>query len=286
MKSYILSHCLYAVTMYSVSILLCCLPIMAFSDEKLPEVAMPDSLIAPQTIAKPPASLPIPSNSIEPASPASPVLPTTRSVPSMPMSDDSAFDLEPELGFEPFALPALPIGVKIIAQHEWMNESASVDMQRLLPHSSQIQRITIHHTATPQSKNARLSLQGIQRYHQMEKGWADIAYHYLIAPNGKIYAGRNALYQGDSSTDYVLDNNLMIALVGNFEQAPPTAAALLALKNLVVDQLLKYKLRPEAVYTHGEQADTLCPGRYLKDWYVEQGKTAISQQFFASLPAS
>jgi hypothetical protein len=171
----------------------------------------------------------------------------------------------------------------IIAKRSWMNSQLNINNNRLLPHSASIQRITIHHTATVLNKNARFSLRGMQRYHIMEKGWADIAYHYLIAPDGKIYEGRDATYRGSSSTDYELDRNLMIALIGNFEKYSPSASALLSLNNLVVNKLLKYNLKPAAVYTHGEQADTLCPGRHLKNWYEHQGKDAISQQFYASL---
>ena len=33
-------------------------------------------------------------------------------------------------------------------------------------------------------------VRGIQRYHQQNKGWADIAYNYLICRHGYVFVGR------------------------------------------------------------------------------------------------
>jgi N-acetylmuramoyl-L-alanine amidase len=33
-------------------------------------------------------------------------------------------------------------------------------------------------------------VRGIQRYHQQNKGWADIAYNYVICPHGYVFVGR------------------------------------------------------------------------------------------------
>lgn len=230
----------------------------ACASSDIPEVSMPE-VIAPSIPATTPERVVLPSIPLPvPDSPAlSDVLPVSAGVVS-------------RVSVKP---------VVIIPQSAWMKRQLYIDTSRLMPHSLAIQRITIHHTATPQGKNARLSLRGIQRYHIMEKGWADIAYHYLIAADGKIYEGRNAAYVGSSSTDYKLDNNVMIALIGNFEKYPPSVAAMSSLKSLVVDKLINYKLKPEVVYTHGEQTDTLCPGRYLKDWYNNEGREAIVKQF-------
>jgi len=235
----------------------------------IPETSAP--VVIPEAGSAEPISLPpLPSYTSEPASPASPVF-SSAETPSPSIT----------------ALPQLPDKyshpIVIIPKSSWMGKQFRVFFHALVPHSTTIQRITIHHTATPQSKNTPASLRGMQRYHQQEKGWADIAYHYLIAADGKIYEGRNAAYIGSSSTDYPLDNNLMIALIGNFEKYPASAQALSALKNLVLNRLANYQLEPAVVYTHGEQVDTLCPGRYLKNWYENQGKAAISKRFYRSL---
>jgi hypothetical protein len=241
----------------------------------IPE-ALPSTAVIPAAVSEPislpslpaPTPLPsLPSYTSEPASPASPVSSST-------VASSSAL---PQLPTK----PTFPIA--IIPKSSWVNKQFNINSHGLVSHSSAIKRITIHHTATPQGKNTFARLRGMQRYHQQEKGWADIAYHYLIAADGKIYEGRNAAYIGSSSTAYPLDNNLMIALIGNFEKYPPSKQAVSSLKNLVLNRLVNYQLKPTAVYTHGEQADTLCPGRYLKNWYVNQGKAAISKQFYAPL---
>ncbi len=248
--------------------------IASCAGNSIPE-ALPSAVIIPEAVSAPislpslPAPLPpLPSYSSEPRSPASPVSSSTVASSST-------------------TLPQLPTElispIVIIPKSSWMNKQFRINAHALVPHSRAIQRITIHHTATSQGKNTSASLRGMQRYHQQEKGWVDIAYHYLIAADGKIYEGRNAAYIGSSSTAYPLDNNLMIALIGNFEKYPPSEQAVSALKNLVLNRLVNYQLKPTVVYTHGEQADTLCPGRYLKDWYVNQGKAAISKRFYVPL---
>ncbi len=241
----------------------------------IPE-ASPSAIIIPEAVSEPISeSLP----SLPPLPEPLPAYTSASSPPDSPASSPT--------GVSSIALPQLPkkpiYPIVIIPRSSWMNQQFRINRHALVPHSRAIQRITIHHTATPQSKNTPASLRGIQRYHQQEKGWADIAYHYLIAADGRIYEGRNAAYIGSSSTDYPLDNNLMIALIGNFEKYPPSEQALSALKNLVLNRLVNYHLKPTVVYTHGEQADTLCPGRYLKNWYGNQGKAAISKRFYVSL---
>ncbi len=50
----------------------------------------------------------------------------------------------------------------------------------------------IHHEGDFQDYN----VQAIQREHMYGNGWMDIGYHYVVAPDGTIYAGRSNTARG------------------------------------------------------------------------------------------
>src|SRR5262245_4307545 len=70
------------------------------------------------------------------------------------------------------------------------------NLDRMTP----IYRITVHHTATRLASNySRAAADEIRKFqlqHQDEKGWADIGYHFIIDPAGRIWEGRSLQYQG------------------------------------------------------------------------------------------
>ena len=47
-------------------------------------------------------------------------------------------------------------------------------------------------------------------------GWGDVAYHFILDQNGKVYEGRPESVQGRSFTSYSLDNKLLICVLGDF----------------------------------------------------------------------
>lgn len=60
-------------------------------------------------------------------------------------------------------------------------------------------RIVVHHTYQPtaadylshgRDQDRALMVRRIQRYHQIDRGWSDIGYHFLIGPDGVVYEGR------------------------------------------------------------------------------------------------
>ena len=53
----------------------------------------------------------------------------------------------------------------------------------------------VHHTAG-QAKSDDETVKQIQIFHMSGRGWADVGYHFLIGPDGKIFEGRELKYQG------------------------------------------------------------------------------------------
>ncbi len=129
----------------------------------------------------------------------------------------------------------------------------------------QISSITLHHTATPASDPARAKkrILSIQKYHQGHRQYADIAYHYLISEDGTIFEGRDRRIAGETSTNYDPTGHVLVALLGNFEKAPPTKRQWASMIELLAWLCTEFGVSPESISGHRDLAKTLCPGKYL-----------------------
>ena len=52
-----------------------------------------------------------------------------------------------------------------------------------------------------------------------DRNWTDIPYHYLIAPDGTVYEGRNVNTVGETNTEYDPTGHLLICFLGNYRRA-------------------------------------------------------------------
>ncbi|MBF0542795.1 MAG: N-acetylmuramoyl-L-alanine amidase [Candidatus Riflebacteria bacterium] len=153
----------------------------------------------------------------------------------------------------------------IFSRDSW-NATQAVE-SKMIP-QIKITAIVVHHSAgtAPEPDNETKVLKGIQSFHMDDKNWGDTAYHYLIAPSGRIYEGRNSGFQGDSGTKYDLKNKLMICMLGNYQEKDPTAQATKALSELLIAKMKEYELKPENIFGHRDLAVTECPGNKLYQW--------------------
>ena len=136
-----------------------------------------------------------------------------------------------------------------------------------------ITTITVHHTAGPcfwETSTAATAtlIRNIQKFHQNERRWADIGYHYVIDRVGNIWQGRSLQYQGAHAGGSLNEGNIGGAVLGNFCVQKPTAAQYSSLALLVETLCMHLRLSPGRVFTHAEIADTAnlttrCPGPAL-----------------------
>ncbi|MBX3324144.1 MAG: N-acetylmuramoyl-L-alanine amidase [Phycisphaeraceae bacterium] len=138
-----------------------------------------------------------------------------------------------------------------------------------------ISHITVHHDGMPpvalNSMAACASrIETIRNGHR-SKGWADIGYHYVIDPEGRVWEGRTTTLQGAHVKDQN-PGNLGILVLGNFEQQQPTPRALTALDQFLIAQSRQYRIPASRIYTHQELAPTACPGRNLQR-YMDQTRS-------------
>jgi hypothetical protein len=178
----------------------------------------------------------------------------------------------------PTPVPSTPTGYyalpsNVIPRSRWTSQgilasrlTANGDAGRM----GTIQRITVHHDAID---NSGLRSEGdvIRRLNQVRQGhitrrpepFADIGYHFVIDPQGRVWEARPLYYQG-AHVKGQNENNMGVMVLGHFDINRPTPAATAALEAFIVQQMQRYGVPLSRVKTHQEMASTECPGRNLQ----------------------
>lgn len=182
-------------------------------------------------------------------------------------------------GFLSFSLAAEE--VRTIPQREWNRGGVAPVVEKLSEHTGGIRSLVLHHTQTPNEAPAmeQARLRSVRRFHMVEKGWGEVAYHYFIGASGKIYEGRDSRYAGDSGTRYDLDGRLLVCLLGDFSKAKPKDEAIASLVRFVAAKLHEHGLTPGDVVTHRMVAATDCPGDAMQKWFEDEGAIAIARAY-------
>lgn len=143
------------------------------------------------------------------------------------------------------------------------------------PYKSQVPvRITVHHEGTrlEPTADAAKKINAIQTWGMgPDRNWVDIPYHFLIAPNGKIYEGRSVFTVGETATEYDPTGHLLISCLGNLEEQEVQPEQLASLIQLLAYCCKKYNIPYETLATHRDHSrQTTCPGKNLYH-YFENG---------------
>lgn len=133
----------------------------------------------------------------------------------------------------------------------------------------------IRHTAQPHDETPMdEKMRSWQDYHQ-SIGFGDIAYHMVIAADGKIYEGREYQFVGLTRTSYDPTGHFLPSLDGMFDEFwddpddddedPDGAdglseAQLGALIDLLAWASVEFDVDPVEITGHRDHAATACPG--------------------------
>lgn len=107
-----------------------------------------------------------------------------------------------------------------------------------------------------------------------QRGWADIAYHFVIDRAGRVWQGRPLVYQGAHVKGHN-EHNLGICLLGNFDMQRPSAAQCASLDTFVQFIRNVYQVPTDRIFTHGELGTTSCPGKQLQAFVSRQRPTWV-----------
>lgn len=161
----------------------------------------------------------------------------------------------------PATLPEAGPGPRVVAVAAWGG--------RVLEPPARAQRVThltLHHQGLLWAADADVAayLRRLQTWSQQARGWADLPYHYIVAPDGAVYAGRSPARAGETNTAYDPNGHVQVMLLGNFEIQHPTPQQWAATVGLLSRLLQEHRLPVSAFGVHRQHADqTVCPGAHL-----------------------
>ena len=161
----------------------------------------------------------------------------------------------------------------MVKREQWGSKAKPISVFRMQTPSW----ITIHHAGELWKKGddpaefvRHMQIWG-QNRPSLEKAprntyWPDLPYHFLIAPDGRIFEGRPVEYEPETNTNYTVNGNIGVEMMGDFEKQRPSLAEIKSCVALSAWLSQKYNIKLDHVRTHMDAApnQTDCPG---KDFY-------------------
>lgn len=128
------------------------------------------------------------------------------------------------------------------------------------PWTESLMYVIVHHTADPGPRrgDVRRYLREIQRFHQETRGWNDIAYNYLIDPEGIVWEGRPFGVVGAHAPGYNT-RGIGVCFMGTYTSKEPSPLQVDAFYDLL-RRLEARGVRITDTYPHRRVYATSCPG--------------------------
>ena len=151
------------------------------------------------------------------------------------------------------------------------------------PAATPTHHVIVHHSASNLTDSNYVAVvRSIYLYHTQVRGWDDIGYNFVIDPAGVLYQARDP--QGVDDPDHIKGAHFCgknsytmgVCLLGNYQQARPSSAALKTLNHLLTWKMHKEGLNPldsmlhpvgsssavwlPVIAPHRAGCATLCPG--------------------------
>lgn len=168
--------------------------------------------------------------------------------------------------------------VKIISRDNWGAKPNKTKFSKL----GEVKGLVVHWSAYPVAIGNQAEMdqcKTIQRLHQEDRGWNDVAYNFLVGDTGQIYEGRgfgnrSAAQGGNSRQEINYNNKHYVAvcwLGGSKPTDQPSAEARAAISWLY--EQVGGELRP-----HSSFKQTDCPGDAWRQWIIEKNNPSISNK--------
>ena len=158
---------------------------------------------------------------------------------------------------------------RIHRRSEWGARSTKSNVEPM----DKVTRITIHHSAGKSfwdhSNGATADhIRKIQKYHQSNRGWADIGYHFIVDRAGDVWEGRKLRYQGAHAGGHANRGNIGVVVLGDYTRQDLRSRQGQNLSRLVEFLSDRFGVPAYRVYTHQElkPGKTACPGPELSHW--------------------
>ena len=167
--------------------------------------------------------------------------------------------------------------MNIITRGEWGAKPA-VGVTNLVP--SRVALCVLHHTTGTYSGSGQ-TVRNIQAFHQgPTRKWADIAYSFLVAPDGTIFEGRGWGKQGAHTKGYN-SSSVGIAFIGDGRlPVPAPALASIAWLGSEADRRFGTLRR----VGHRDVGSTVCPGDALHGRWMSGAAVTVPDVVSAPEP--
>ena len=177
----------------------------------------------------------------------------------------------------------------MIDQSVWREDLEFNEFERIV---QSVNNIIIHHSATSNSlTNYTNVVRNIYIYHTQTRGWSDIGYNFLVAPDGTIFKGRDP---GNFDQDNVMgahfcgrnSGTMGICMMGTYTDISPSDDAINALEEILSWKSFKDELEPLQTFSHPlnenlgviaghrDGCATECPGEVLYN-QISSIKTSV-----------
>lgn len=161
--------------------------------------------------------------------------------------------------------------MEYVTRAEWGAREAEPDMSAM-PKAT-VRKIVAHHTAEPPPTDpagahdeahdaAAGQVRAIQAVHMDTRGFSDIAYHWLIAPDGALYEGRAMVWVGAHAGPECNPGSIGVATLSTDTLTDHAKSAFLELRAWLTQQ--GYDVAE--VEPHSSCNATSCPGDEWRAW--------------------
>ena len=166
--------------------------------------------------------------------------------------------------------------MKIINRDMWGAKPNKTKFSKL----GEVKGLVVHWSAYPVAVGNQAEMdqcKTIQRLHQVDRGWNDIAYNFLVGDTGQIYEGRGfgnrSAAQGGNSREETNHNNkhyIAVCWLGGSKPTDKPSAEARAAVSWLYEQV-GGELRP-----HSSFKQTQCPGDEWRQWIIEKKSPPVS----------
>lgn len=160
--------------------------------------------------------------------------------------------------------------MKEITREQW----GAVPPKKAYSKNIDIKGLAVHYSAMKAPSNELQEIQqlkNIQKFHQVDRGWNDIGYSFLVGNSGNLYVGRG--FGNRPASQGTNDGNKQyysVCWLGG-QNEKPSQKALKTIKNLWKE--IGGELKP-----HSDFKATNCPDNFLREWIKEVKKPVDNKQ--------
>lgn len=153
---------------------------------------------------------------------------------------------------------------------------------------AEVKKIFIHHTASTENlDDPETAIRAIYYYHAVTRGWGDIGYNFIVAPDGTVYEGRaggDGVVAGHAQGYNT--GSVGIALLGNYQEEDVAGPMMKGLQALIYEKAKLHNIDPDGtsefrgevsdnIMGHRDVSATACPGEFAYD-YLSDIRTMVA----------